>query len=200
MQLLNGSTVITGWTVNGGGGGPGGDIAWELNANQNGNPWGFNASDGTHFLDLTGYINDSSIPHGGITLSQTVNTVIGQEYYLSFDVGSSRAFSDGQDPQVTVTVNGTPASYAFTGNVNLPDSAGSNNHWQEAGFYFSSTGTPATIAFLATTPGYDRVIDLDNVSLVAVPEPATIISGALLLLPFGASTVRILRRNRGARL
>ena len=30
----------------------------------------------------------------------------------------------------------------------------------------------------------------------AVPEPTTIIAGALLLLPFGASTLRILRRNR----
>jgi hypothetical protein len=29
-----------------------------------------------------------------------------------------------------------------------------------------------------------------------VPEPTTIISGALLLLPFGASTLRVLRRNR----
>jgi hypothetical protein len=29
-----------------------------------------------------------------------------------------------------------------------------------------------------------------------VPEPATIISGMLLLLPFGASTLRILRQNR----
>lgn len=32
----------------------------------------------------------------------------------------------------------------------------------------------------------------------AVPEPATIIAGMLLLLPFGASTVRILRRNRAS--
>jgi hypothetical protein len=32
----------------------------------------------------------------------------------------------------------------------------------------------------------------------AVPEPTTIIAGALLLLPFGASTVRILRKNRTA--
>jgi len=30
----------------------------------------------------------------------------------------------------------------------------------------------------------------------AVPEPSTIIAGALMLLPFGASTLRILRRNR----
>jgi uncharacterized protein (DUF779 family) len=33
---------------------------------------------------------------------------------------------------------------------------------------------------------------------VAVPEPTTIIAGALLLLPFGASTLRILRKNRTA--
>jgi hypothetical protein len=31
---------------------------------------------------------------------------------------------------------------------------------------------------------------------IAVPEPTTIIAGALLLLPFGASTLRILRKNR----
>lgn len=33
-------------------------------------------------------------------------------------------------------------------------------------------------------------------TLNAVPEPTTIISGVLMLLPFGASTLRILRRNR----
>ena len=32
----------------------------------------------------------------------------------------------------------------------------------------------------------------------AVPEPTTIIAGVLLLLPFGASTLRILRKNRTA--
>lgn len=35
----------------------------------------------------------------------------------------------------------------------------------------------------------------DDVSMTAVPEPTTIIAGALLLLPFGASTIRFLRRN-----
>jgi len=32
----------------------------------------------------------------------------------------------------------------------------------------------------------------------AVPEPTTVIAGALLLLPFGASTLRVLRKNRTA--
>jgi predicted heme/steroid binding protein len=34
--------------------------------------------------------------------------------------------------------------------------------------------------------------------LAIVPEPTTMIAGALLLLPFGASTLRILRKNRVA--
>lgn len=33
-------------------------------------------------------------------------------------------------------------------------------------------------------------------TITAVPEATTMIAGALLLLPFGASTLRILRRNR----
>ena len=33
---------------------------------------------------------------------------------------------------------------------------------------------------------------------VMVPEPTTMIAGALLLLPFGASTLRMLRKNRKA--
>lgn len=35
-----------------------------------------------------------------------------------------------------------------------------------------------------------------GIATYAVPEPTTVIAGALLLLPFGASTLRILRRNR----
>jgi hypothetical protein len=35
-------------------------------------------------------------------------------------------------------------------------------------------------------------------NVTPVPEPTTLIAGALLLLPFGASTLRVLRRNRSA--
>jgi hypothetical protein len=38
----------------------------------------------------------------------------------------------------------------------------------------------------------------DTQPTYAVPEPTTMIAGALLLLPFGASTLRILRKNRTA--
>jgi hypothetical protein len=36
------------------------------------------------------------------------------------------------------------------------------------------------------------------VSILAVPEPTTMIAGALLLLPFGASTLRFVRKSRQA--
>jgi len=42
--------------------------------------------------------------------------------------------------------------------------------------------------WIPATPGQDV--------LAPVPEPTTLIAGALLLLPFGASTLRILRKSR----
>ncbi|HEY5298823.1 MAG TPA: hypothetical protein VIK59_12960 [Verrucomicrobiae bacterium] len=38
--------------------------------------------------------------------------------------------------------------------------------------------------------------NIDSITISSVPEPTTIIAGAMLLLPFGLSTLRILRRNR----
>jgi hypothetical protein len=45
-------------------------------------------------------------------------------------------------------------------------------------------------------------VDINSITVgpyvAAVPEPTTIIAGALLLLPFGASTLRMLRKSRTA--
>ena len=43
-----------------------------------------------------------------------------------------------------------------------------------------------------------QTYNLNQDQLAIVPEPTTMIAAALLLLPFGASTLRILRRNRMA--
>ena len=52
----------------------------------------------------------------------------------------------------------------------------------------------STVAFDRVEARSDKAyaFEFDN---VAVPEPTTIIAGALLLLPFGASTLRMLRRR-----
>ena len=39
---------------------------------------------------------------------------------------------------------------------------------------------------------------VSQIQLVPIPEPTTMIAGALLLLPFGASTLRMLRKTRTA--
>jgi hypothetical protein len=47
--------------------------------------------------------------------------------------------------------------------------------------------------------GWDKASDINvQVFGTPVPEPTTMIAGALLLLPFGASTLRMLRKSRKA--
>jgi hypothetical protein len=62
--------------------------------------------------------------------------------------------------------------------------------------FISSGGTPHG--------GYDGTgtqFAMDNLTVnenAAVPEPTTVIAGAMLLLPFGLNTVRLLRKQRAA--
>ena len=46
------------------------------------------------------------------------------------------------------------------------------------------------------SPALNQYVYLNQDMLAVVPEPATMLAGALLLLPFGASTIRILRRKQ----
>jgi Protein of unknown function (DUF642) len=208
MVLLNGSTAIAGWVVNGGGGAAG-DITWESNANA----WGVLTPNGDKFLELTGYFNDRNNPHGGITVSatQSVNTIAGTQYVLTFDMGSSQHYDQNYpnigNPQIMVTVNGTPTSYTTTdGDISAPDTDGFM-HWQAESFTFVASGPQTSLSFLAVTPGLDDVIGLDHVGLnaadppqdpPAVPESNTAIAAALLLLPFGVGLFRAMRKKRSS--
>jgi len=66
---------------------------------------------------------------------------------------------------------------------------------------------PAPEALLSGVPGNANLYVNPNLGAVlatftsdadVVPEPTTVLAGVLLLLPFGASTLRILRKNRKA--
>jgi hypothetical protein len=62
---------------------------------------------------------------------------------------------------------------------------------------FSFAGSPESLAQLAAggvTDGFSGQIS----STSPVPEPTTVIAGALLLLPLGLSTLRIIRKNSAA--
>ena len=59
-------------------------------------------------------------------------------------------------------------------------------------------GAPSSI-YVAESIGINGLIGgFANTYTAAVPEPTTMIAGALLLLPFGASTLRVLRKHRTA--
>jgi|SRR6266480_1054645 len=66
--------------------------------------------------------------------------------------------------------------------------------------HYSVNLTPTTIGHLSFfwADGGSSSSFVDDVSVTPVPEPTTMLAGAMLLLPFGASTLRVLRRNRVA--
>jgi len=68
--------------------------------------------------------------------------------------------------------------------------------WQQftATFVATANQTPTAVDLKLAYSGDDFA--LDDISLALVPEPATFIAGALLLLPLAASTIRIVRKPR----
>jgi hypothetical protein len=63
----------------------------------------------------------------------------------------------------------------------------------------TSVSTWTSDTHVAGGMGWDKPSDVNvQVFGTAVPEPSTYIAGVLLLLPFGVSTVRKLRKNRAA--
>ncbi len=146
-------TVINDWNV------VNNPIAWLENTHL-----GLATPYGSRFLDLTG-IADSSLTHGGV--SQTIDGIItNQEYRLSFDLGTG---PDGNDfapgeIQVKVTVGNLPSETFF-----LAGRAG----WNPFSLDFVGAGDAnLTFEFLGTV-GF-KYIGLDNVSITAVPLPASV--------------------------
>jgi hypothetical protein len=63
---------------------------------------------------------------------------------------------------------------------------------------FNVPGTPGVAGVPTTGPGEQQVQDGASIwgDWVPVPEPTTYIAGAMLMIPFGASTLRTLRRKQ----
>jgi hypothetical protein len=106
-------------------------------------------------------------------------------------------FSDGSWANVPVSathiVAGGNANNNFTFNVNFLNS--DKNVVFDIWGYLNGT-VVAGNEFTYSNGGLVSVTDLsNNLAPTPVPEPTTMIAGALLLLPFGASTLRILRKR-----
>jgi Protein of unknown function (DUF642) len=115
------------------------------------------AYDGSKYVELDVYTNT--------TIAQTLNTVSGQQYELSFWY-SPREGQPANTNGVSWAVGGT------NGSINGPAGVASGNQW--AGFTqtFTATSTSTVLSFtgLGTANGFGT--SLDAVSVSAVPEPS----------------------------
>jgi len=93
---------------------------------------------------------------------------------------------------------GTPSSVNVTwgGSTVLSEVNPGSFGYTEYSYTETATSSATSIAFaFQQNPSYFL---LDNVSVTPVPEPTTMVAGAMLLLPFGVSAVRMLRKSRVA--
>jgi hypothetical protein len=88
--------------------------------------------------------------------------------------------------------------FSFGGNILGTISPTGVGVWQQftATFVAAANQSSGLLDLVTAPDGNDFAVD--DISLTAVPEPTTMIAGALLLLPFGASTLRMLRKRRAA--
>jgi hypothetical protein len=114
----------------------------------------------------------------------------GKEYELSF---WTRITVDTPTALI-VNLGGLTGSFvsAFDPRIGNP-SSGPATAWKEHTFTFTP-GSSGLLSFFWF--GNNGNLHLDNVSLTAVPEPATLLAGALLLIPFAISTLRIVRKKQ----
>jgi len=149
----------------------------------------FEAQSGRTSLDITGGGNTGLT--SGVT--QTVDTVAGQVYRLSFWVGNADGSGNGnytRPSTVRLQIN-EGALQAFT---NAEVSFHEVN-WVRESFTFTANNEHTVISFFNGTPAGDAYAGLDNVSLSAAPEPA---SWALMISGFGLMGAALRRRRLGA--
>lgn len=164
-----GNTAMTGWTVFGG------NVDWITGYWQ--------SSDGDGFsVDMDGNTQG--------TIGQTISTVVGHKYKLTFDM------SGNPDAGADTDVLGVYANGFLSPNATF--ATGANTHanmgWSQRSYTFTANSTSTLVAFQSFNRApccYGAAID--NVSVSgAVPEPAT---WGMMILGFGAAGSMIRRRK-----
>ncbi len=163
-ELSAGSTDITGWTVVG----SGSRVADYIGIR-------FDTPYGDRSVDLDGYYTGQT-GNGGI--QQDIATVAGGVYELTFAMAGN---PEGGPSLKTMTVSAgdTVDMFSFDTTGHTMQSMG----WITESFTFTALSDTTTLLFQSTTNapgdpiGYGPV--LDNVSVVAIPLPASILLGVL---------------------
>jgi hypothetical protein len=148
----------------------------------NGNGFGPANANQANGTDLTTYLTSGGA-NGQAILSFGANEMYMGLLWGSVDTYNTLSFYNGTTLVGTVT-----GSQVFA----IP----TGDQGQLGTSYVNINSTLAFNKVVATSSVY--AFEFDNVAYnptAVVPEPTTMVAGALLLLPFGASTLRILRRR-----
>ena len=165
ITYAGGSTAITGWTVVGVD-----SSVTEGSFIQNGIT--FQAQDGNQWLDAAGF-NSNSMTSG---VTQNVPTIVGVLYEVSFHVGSA---TDGQfffPSTIDLSIDGGPRT-SYTN----PAAPTNMLDWLKFTVPFTAVNSSTNITLYNGGASNNFLSGLDNVSLVAVPEPSSLVSLVCLL-------------------
>lgn len=153
----------------------------------------FNTQEANVAADLTGAGNTGAAD--GL-VQNVLTTVAGQRYLLEFFVGNASLNTPygnthySQASTVRLSVNGGPDQFFTNADTDgVAPGVGAINY-QKFSYGFTATGA-TTIGFFNGTTG-DNYAGLDDVSLTAVPEPAT---WAMMILGFFGMGSMVRRRR-----
>ena len=171
--------------------------------------WNFSYSGYSSYygnMDFSGQLitTDTAVPLTGTGWGGDVTTLTGYEILgisgVRNGVAVTGVVNNGNFPGATLSytlgafydnalITGSPHQLDFYG---LVYSVG--NDW----YNVYSNNSPTGGGFSETTDGDWHVGSLSSLTITPVPEPTTLVTGALLLLPIGVSTLRMLRKSRAA--
>ncbi len=136
-------------------------------------------------ITTVGSTSTASVTGGGtISIFDGTKTLTGN---LTWDQITQSGTGNGLN--IAGLINVTSISYNGA-QADLSDLAAGSLGSESISFTFNPAKTLAYLKLNNVSDGYSGQISS------AVPEPTTVLAGALLLLPLGASTVKILRHRR----
>jgi Protein of unknown function (DUF642)/PEP-CTERM motif len=181
MNFLTGST-FPGWTVVGT---ANRDVSI-VSGSYVSNGATFPAQSGVQWLDLTGYLSNTS----GEGVEQTISTVPLQAYQLTYWVGNVTAPGYGTSSTVNISIDGVP-TFSDTNSMASP----TLQVWEQFTHTFVATGSSTVLDFLNGDPSNDNTNGIDNLSVMpvmsTVPEPNTL----FLFISGGLAGLAALRRR-----
>ena len=148
-----------------------------------------------------GTYNYTVVSTTGVVNGQTVDNA-GQVAWLLDHYGTTGQTTEAMALQAAIwhVIYDGSAGYAGAHTVTLDTSVASAALTTEYNNMLSALGnnTAAISSVDWVTPNNGSTMVFQGLVTSAVPEPATVIAGAAMLLPFGVSVLRMLRRKEAA--